>query len=314
MDVVEGILKAIVCTAYGPPEVLQLAEVPTPEPKRGQVRIRMHASAVTYSDCLVRGLAVGPFIRLVGRLIIGYRRPRMQVLGIVVAGDVDRVGAGVKAFREGDQVFGMDRWGGRAHAEYKCMKAAGLLVSKPANVTWREAAAIPYGGLLALHFLEKGGIAPGMRVLIYGASGATGSSAVQLAKHFGAHVTGVCSAANLELVRSLGADAVVDYTSQDFTTMGDRYDLIFAAVGRRYHPPSEDECRRVLAPGGAYVTVDGWNPKMTRERLQELRDLAAAGALRAVIDRCYPLAEMAEAHRYVETTRKRGNVVIDIGT
>ena len=305
-------MKAIICTAYGPPDVLQLGELATPEPKRGQVRIRMRATAATYSDCLVRGLAVRPFFRLVGRLILGYHRPRRQVLGFIVAGEIDRVGAGARAFREGDAVFGMDPWGGRAYAEYKCMKAEGLLVSKPANLSWREAAAIPYGGFLALHFLREGRIAPGMRVLIYGASGATGSSAVQLAKHFGAHVTGVCSARNLELVRSLGADAGIDYMSQDFTTMGDRYDLIFAAVGARYHPPSGQECRKALAPGGAYVTVDGWNPRMTRERLVELRDLAATGALRAVIDRCYPLAEMAEAHRYVETQRKRGNVVIDV--
>lgn len=305
-------MKAIICTAYGPPEVLQLGELPTPEPKHGQVRIRVHATAVTYSDCLIRGMAVRPFIRFVGRLILGYHRPRRQVLGLVVAGEVDRVGVGVKAFREGDQVFGMDLWGGRTYAEHKCMKAEGLLVSKPASLSWREAAAIPYGGLLALHFLKEGGIASGMRVLIYGASGATGSSAVQLAKHFGAHVTGVSSAGNLDLVRSLGADAVIDYTSQDFTTMDDRYDLIFAAVGGRYHPPSEAECRKALTPGGAYVTVDGWNPKMPRERLVELRDLAAAGTLRAVIDRCYPLAEMAAAHRYVETRRKRGNVVIDV--
>ena len=267
---------------------------------------------MTYSDCLVRGLAVRPLIRFIARLILGYHRPRRLVLGIVVAGEIDQVGADVKTFRAGDPVFGMDRWGARANAEYKCMKADGLLVSKPANLTYREAAALPYGGLLALHFLKKGGIAPGIRVLIYGASGATGTSAVQLAKHFGAHVTGVCSAGNLELVRSLGADAVIDYTSQDFTLMSDRYHLIFAAVGGRYHPPSEAACRRVLAPGGAYVTVDGWNPKITREGLAQLRDLAEAGTLRAVVDRCYPLAEMAEAHRYVETQRKRGNVVIDI--
>ena len=216
-------MKAIICTAYGSPDVLRLGELPMPEPKRGQVRIRMHATAVTYSDCLVRGLAVKPFIRLMARLIIGYHRPRRLVLGIVVAGEIDRVGADVKTFREGDPVFGIDRWGARANAEYKCMKADGLLVSKPANLTYREAAAIPYGGLLALHFLKEGGIAPGMRVLIYGASGATGTSAVQLAKHFGAHVTGVCSAGNLELVRSLGADAVIDYTSQDFTARGDRF-------------------------------------------------------------------------------------------
>jgi alcohol dehydrogenase len=272
----------------------------------------MHATAVTFSDCFVRSLAVKPAIRFIARLIIGYHRPRRPVLGIVVAGQIDRVGAGVTAFREGDAVFGMDRWRAGANAEYKCMKATSLLVSKPANLTYREAAAIPYGGLLALHFLKAGGIALGKRVLIYAASGATGTSAVQLAKHFGAHVTGVCSADNLELVRSLGADAVIDYTSQDVTTMSDRYDLVFAAVGGRYHPPSDQAFRGVLAPGGAYVTVDGWNPKMTTERLAQLRDLAEAGALRAVIDRCYPLAEMAEAHRYVETQRKRGNVVIDL--
>jgi alcohol dehydrogenase len=193
------------------------------------------------------------------------------------------------------------------------MKADGVLAAKPANLSWSEAAVIPYGGLLALHFLRAGGIASGMRVLIYGASGATGSSAVQLAKHFGAHVTGVCSAANANLMLSLGADRVIDYTAEDFTTMSDRYDLVFAAVGRRYNPPSKAACRRALAPGGKYVTVDGWNPKLTRERMMELGQLAAGGALRAVIDRRYPLAEIAEANRYVETKRKRGNVVIDIG-
>lgn len=305
-------MKAVICTAYGPPEVLRLAELPAPEPKRGQIRIRMRATAVTYSDCLVRGMAVPPIFRFVGRLILGYQRPRMKVLGIVMAGEIDRIGAGVTAFQVGDAVFGMDAWGSRANAEYKCMKAEGLLVSKPANLSFGEAAALPYGGLLALHFLREGGIAAGMRVLIYGASGATGSSAVQLASHFGAHVTGVCSTGNLELVGSLGAEAVIDYTSQDFTSLRDRYDLIFAAVGRRYHPPSAEQCRKALAPSGAYVTVDGWNPKMTRDRLFELRQLAATGALRPVVDRSYPLAEMAEAHRYVETRRKRGNVVIDI--
>jgi NADPH:quinone reductase-like Zn-dependent oxidoreductase len=218
----------------------------------------------------------------------------------------------VTSFREGDQVFGMNPFGAGAYAEYVCMKAGKLLAIKPANLTYREAAAIPYGGLLALHFLRAAGVAEGMKVLIYGASGATGSSAVQLAKHFGAHVTGVCSAQNLDLVTSFGADAVIDYTSQDFTTLGNRYDVVFAAIGCRYQPPSEEQCRSVLAPGGRYVTVDGWNPKMTRERLEELRGLAEAGALRAVIDRCYSLDDVAEAHRYVETKRKRGNVVIEI--
>ena len=305
--------RAVLWTAYGPPEVLQLGERPTPEPKRGQVRIRVHATSVTYSDTFVRGLVVKPLIRFVARLILGFRRPkRWPVLGIVVAGEIDRVGAGVTAFREGDQVFGMNPFGAGAYAEYLCMNAGKLLVTKPANLTYREAAAIPYGGLLALHFLRAAGIAPGMRVLIYGASGATGSAAVQLAKHAGAHVTGVCSARNLDLVKSLGADAVIDYTSPEFIALADRYDLVFAAVGGRYHPPSEEACRRLLAPGGKYVSVDGWNPKMTRDRLVELRDLAASGALKAVIDRCYPLSGVAEAHRYVETRRKKGNVVIDV--
>ncbi len=306
-------MKVMLWTAYGPPEVLQPGELPTPEPKRGQVRIRMHATSVTYSDAFARGLDIPPAIRFVARLFVGFRRPkRWPVLGIVVAGRIDRIGAGVTSFREGDEVFGMNPFGAGAYAEYLCMKAGKLLVTKPANLTYREAAAIPYGGLLALHFLRAAKIAAGMRVLIYGASGATGTSAVQLAKHFGTHVTGVCSARNLDLVKSLGADAVIDYATDDFNTMTDRYDLIFAAVGGRYHPPSEDACRRVLVPGGRYVSVDGWNPKMTLARLVQLRDFAASGALRAVIDRCYPLADLAEAHRYVETRRKKGNVVIDI--
>jgi NADPH:quinone reductase-like Zn-dependent oxidoreductase len=305
-------MKAVHCAAYGPPEMLQLVEIPAPQPARGQVRIRMRATAVTYSDCFVRGLVIRSPLHLLARLILGLRRPRRRVLGIVVAGEVDQVGAGVTSFRTGDHVFGLDGWGASAWAEYKCMKADGVLASKPENLSWPEAAAIPYGGLLALHFLRAGGIAPGMRVLVYGASGATGSSAVQLAKHFGAHVTGVCSAGNAELVRSLGADHVIDYASQDFTTLGERYQLIFAAVGRRYGPPSEAQCRKALAPTGKYVTVDGWNPKMTRAHMVELRGLAASGALRAVIDRDYRLADIVEANRYVETKRKRGNVVIQI--
>jgi NADPH:quinone reductase-like Zn-dependent oxidoreductase len=305
-------VRAVLWTAYGPPEVLRLGERPMPEPKRGQVRIRMHATAVTYSDTFVRGLAVKPLIRFVARMILGFRRPkRWPVLGIVVAGEIDRVGMGVTAFREGDQVFGMNPFGA-AYAEYLCMKAGKLLAPKPANLSYREAAAIPYGGLLALHFLRAAGVAPGRRVLIYGASGATGTSAVQLAKHFGAHVTGVCSVVNRDLVRSLGADAVIDYSSHDFSTMEDRYDVVFVAIGGRYHPPSEETCRKVLVSGGRYVSVDGWNPKMTRERLMELQELAASGVLRAVIDRCYLLTELVEAHRYVETRRKKGNVVIDI--
>ncbi len=305
-------MRAVLCTGYGPPETLQLGERPLPEPTRAQIRIRMRASAVTYSDCFVRGLVITRPLHLLARLVIGVRRPRRQVLGIVVAGEVDKVGGGVTAYKIGDHVFGLDGWGAGAWAEYKCMKADGVLAVKPESLSWTDAAAIPYGGLLALHFLRTGGIAAGQRVLIYGASGATGSSAVQLAKHLGAQVTGVCSAGNAELVRALGADRVLDYARQDFTTMDQRYDLVFAAVGRRYNPPSKLACERALAPKGAYVTVDGWNPKLTRARMEELRDLVVAGALRAVVDRQYPLTEIVEANRYVDTKRKRGNVVIAI--
>jgi NADPH:quinone reductase-like Zn-dependent oxidoreductase len=306
-------VKAIVCTGYGAAEeVLQLRELPVPDPKRGQVRIRMRATAVTYSDCFVRGLVITKPLHLLARLVIGIRRPRRQVLGIVVAGEIDKVGAGVTSLKVGDEVFGLDGWGASAWAEYKCTKAAGVLASKPADLSWQEAAAIPYGALLALHFLRAAGVASGMRVLVYAASGATGSAAVQLAKHAGAHVTGVCSTANIDLVRSLGADAVIDYTKQDVATLGERYDLVFVAVGRKYHPPSREQCSTLLAPGGKYATVDGWNPKLSRERMAEIRDLAATGAFRAVIDRCYPLADIVAANRYVETMRKRGNVVVEI--
>jgi len=308
-------MKAALWTAYGPPEVLQIGERPMPEPKRGQVRIRVRATSVTYSDTFARGLNTRPLVRFIARVILGYRRPkRWPVLGIVVAGDIDRVGEGVTEFREGDRVFGMNPYGAGAYAEYMCMKAAKLLVSMPAGLTYREAAAIPYGGLLALHFLNAAGVAAGERVLIYGASGATGTAAVQIAKHLGAHVTGVSSAANAALVASLGADRVIDYTSQDVFAKPDRYDVVFVAVGGRYGPPSKDACRALLAKGGRYVTVDGFNPKLTRERLLELRTLVEAGAFKAVIDRCYGLAEVAEAHRYVETRRKKGNVIVDVAT
>ena len=305
-------MRAVLWTGYGPPEVLQPGELPIPEPKPGQVRIRQRASAVTYSDTFARALAIGQPFRTIARLIVGWNRPRKPVMGIVVSGEVDKVGAGVTAFTPGDAVFGMNPFGSGAYAQYLCMKAHKLLAAKPANLSFQEAAAIPYGGLLALHFLEQAGITAGMRVIVYGASGATGSSAVQLAKHFGALVTGVCSTPNVELVQSLGAARVIDYTREDFTALPDRYDIVFAAVGRRYGPPSREVFGSVLTPGGRFVTVDGWNPKMTRERLTELRDLASSGALRPVIDRVYPLEAVAEGHRYVETRRKRGNVIVDI--
>ena len=209
-------------------------------------------------------------------------------------------------------MFGFDRFAFGAYAEYKCLPEGGVLASKPSNLSYEEAAAIPYGGLLALHFLRRSKIRSGQEVLVYGASGAVGTSAVQLAKHFGAEVTGVCSTANLGLVRSLGADTVIDYTKDDFTKEGKRYDLILVAVGDRVNPPSRPDCRKALAPDAAYVSVDQGRPKMLTEDLVLLKRLVEAGKLKPVIDRCYPLEPMAEAHRYVDQGHKKGNVVITV--
>jgi NADPH:quinone reductase-like Zn-dependent oxidoreductase len=306
-------MKAIVCTAYGPPEVLEVRELDKPVPKHDQVLVRIHATAVTSSDCIVRAFNLHGPMSVVARLVLGVTRPRKAVLGMVLAGEIEAAGKDVSAFKEGDQVFGFDRFAFGAYAAYKSMTARGLLALKPSNLTYDEAAAIPYGGLLALYFLRKGRINERRRVLVYGASGSVGTSAVQLAKHFGAEVTGVCSSSNVEIVRSLGADAVIDYKKDDFTRGDERYDLVFVAVGNRMHPPSEADCKKALTPGGAYVSVDRGSPRISTEDLVLLKQLAEAGALKPVIDRIYPLEQMAEAHRYVDQGHKKGNVVITVG-
>jgi NADPH:quinone reductase-like Zn-dependent oxidoreductase len=306
-------MKAVLWTAYGPPEVLQPGELPTPVPKPHQVRIRVRATAATFSDCLARGLAVPRMYAVIGRLILGWRRPkRKRVLGIVFSGEIDRVGGKVRSFQEGQQVFGLDPFGPGSYAEYKCMREKGALAPKPKSLTHREAAAIPYGGLLALGFLRAGGIETRHKVAVYGAAGAVGSSAVQLAKHFGAEVTGLCSGRNVELVKSLGADRVIDYTHEDFTALPDQYDLIFSAITPRFKPPSREQCRNILAPGGAYTSVVQRMPKMNQEMMALLKELVDAGKLKPVIDRSYELYQAAEAHRYIETVRKRGIVVMDV--
>jgi NADPH:quinone reductase-like Zn-dependent oxidoreductase len=293
--------------------VLQLRELEEPAPKHEEVRVKVRATAVTSSDCIVRSLRVPPSMWIPARLVVGITKPRRRVLGMVLAGEIDAVGKDVRSFVPGEPVFGFDRFGFGAYAEYKCLREGGVLAPKPSNLGYEEAAAIPYGGLLALHFLRRGKIRDGQLVLVYGASGAVGTSAVQLAKHFGAEVTGVCSTANLGLVRSLGADAVVDYTKEDFTKHGERYDLVFVAVGDRVHPPSKADCRRVLAPSGTYVSVDQGRPRMLTEDLDHLKQLVEAGELKPVIDRSYRLEQMVEAHRYVDEGHKKGNVVVTVG-
>ena len=307
-------MKAVVCTAYGPPEVLRLADVDRPRPRPHEVRIRVEATCVTASDCLVRALKFRSGFRLLARLILGFNAPRRGILGTVLAGEVESVGRDVRAFQPGERVFGLSRWAFGAYAEYVCWSATGLLARRPANLSAEACAAIPYGGLLALYFLRRAGVQAGQRVLIYGASGAIGTSAVQLARHFGARVTGVCSGANRALVESLGAETVLDYTREDFTAGGPIYDVILDAVGKRKSLPAFSRAARALTPTGRAFSVDDRSPSLHASDLDYLRGLAEAGALKPVVDRTYALDQMVEAHRYVDQGHKRGNVVVTMST
>jgi NADPH:quinone reductase-like Zn-dependent oxidoreductase len=302
-------MKAILCTQYGPPEVLQLKEVPKPIPRRNELGIKIFATTITASDCIVRGFKVQGVFRPLMRLAIGFTRPRNPILGMVLAGEVETVGQDVTRFQVGDPVytFNIRRFG--AYAEYICLPENEVIAPMPSNLTYEEAAAIPYGGMLALHFLRKGNLRDGQQVLVYGASGAVGTAAVQLARAFGARVTGVCSTSNLELVRSLGAETVIDYTQEDFTTRGERYDLVFNAVGKR---KAQLQCQNALAPEGQHITVDDGSPKLRVEDLNFLTERVQAGELKPVIDRVYPLEEMVAAHRYVDGGHKKGNLIITV--
>jgi NADPH:quinone reductase-like Zn-dependent oxidoreductase len=322
-------MKAVVYSEYGSPDVLRISEVEKPVPLDNEVLIRTYATTVSTGDWRARSLQMpagfGPF----GRLIFGLRRPRQPILGTELAGVVESVGKDVRRFNVGDQVIAFPGTKMGAYAEFRCMPEHGAVALKPTNLSWPEAAALSFGGTAALHFLRKANLQSGERVLINGASGSVGSAAVQLARHFGADVTGVTSTGNLELVKSIGASHVIDYTVEDFTHQGAIYDVIVDTAGNAPYSRSKNSLREggrllqvlgsfsdlLLAPlrnlTGNIRVVAGPAPERP-EDVQFLAELAEAGEYRPVIDRTYPLEQIAEAHRYVDTGRKRGNVVINV--
>lgn len=302
-------MKAIVASKFGGPEVLQLQEVEKPAPKDHEILVKVHASTVTAGDIRMRTLNVPPAFWLPARITLGFTKPKHPIYGMELAGEVEAVGNGVTRFKVGDQVFAStlaQNFG--AHAEYKCLSEDGLVLSKPRNMTFEEAAAVPIGGPTALRLLRKGKIQRGQKVLIYGASGSVGTYAVQIAKSFGTDVTAVCSTENLSMVKALGTNRVIDYTREDFSTGGAQFDVIFDTAGKC----PKAQAVKALMPGGLFVTIAKLNTRQSLEELVFVHELIEAGKLRAVIDRCYPLEQAVEAHRYVGTGRKAGNVVIQV--
>ena len=324
-------MKAIVYNRYGGPEVLQLQEIDKPIPKNSEILVRVHASTVTPADCRMRGLIVPFWFRLPARIEFGFRKPKHPVLGTELAGEVVATGSNITRFKTGDRVYALTAgYGMGGYAEYAVIPEDSTVVSMPKKADYQEAAALPMGGLTALHFLNRANIRPGQKVMVYGASGSIGTYAVQLARHLGAEVTAVCSGRNVDLVRSLGADRVIDYTKEDITSSGQDYDVLFDTVGKT----SCKQAKKILKKRGYYLLAMlglkhvfgklrfalAGGPRVVfgeadadRKTLMELNKLYDLGKLKVVIDRTYPLEKTAEAHAYGQQGHKRGNLIITIG-
>lgn len=303
-------MKAAIYTKYGSSDVLRIKEMETPVPKDNEVLVKVHATTVTAGDVRMRSFSVPRWYWLFARIYLGITKPKRPVLGMELAGEVVSTGEDVTLYKKGDQIFASTvsvDFGG--YAQYKCLPEDGILALKPTNMSYEEAATVPIGGPTALRFLRKGNIKNGDKVLIYGASGSVGSFAVQLAKYMGAEVTGVCSTSNLNWVKELGSDKVIDYTKQDFTQTGETYDIIFDAVGKI----SSSRIKGMLTKKGVFLSVI--RSKTENERIEDIKfikELIEAGKIRTVIDRSYTLDQISDAHRYVEKGHKKGNVVIKV--
>ncbi|MDP2791479.1 MAG: NAD(P)-dependent alcohol dehydrogenase [Rectinemataceae bacterium] len=309
-------MKAISCTRYGPPEVLQIRQCKKPVPGKDEVLIKIYATSVTNSDIFIRSSNIPLLFMIPMRLMIGMTRPRNPIIGEVFSGEIEFAGPEITRFKAGDQVYGLTGFSLGAYADYKCMKEIdskqGCLAIKPMNISFEEATSAAYGGLLAFQYLEKGNITRDHKVLIYGASGTSGTIAVQYAKHLGAAVTGVCGSSNTGFVKSLGADKILDYTRQDSINKLEKYDFILDAVGKRKTSDLKTACEKALTPNGKYVSIDDGALLLQSDRLNKITELIESGIIKPVNDRIYHFEQIIEAHKYVETGHKKGNVAITV--
>ncbi|MFP4023851.1 MAG: NAD(P)-dependent alcohol dehydrogenase [Thiohalospira sp.] len=309
-------MKAVICEKYGEPEVLKIVEVAKPIPNDNEVCVKIYATAVTNSDIFIRSSKL-PFPLIIPfRLIIGIFKPRKSIIGLVFSGEIISIGKNIKRFKPGEMVYGLSGYTLGTYAEYLCIRETdsmkGCISLKPVNISHEEATMAAYGGLLAFQYLEKGGIQKGQKVLIYGASGTTGTLAIQIAKKLGAGVTGVCSTSNLEMVKNLGADYVIDYTKQDKVPEGVYYDFILDAVGKAKSSKLKQACKKALKSKGKYVSIDDGDLKLNSQRLNKVKEYIESGHIKPVLDKIYHLDDIVEAHRYVEKGHKKGGVAVTV--